>query len=41
MERQYQAWLLQLCDPEGYENLPHVRLDVAGVGKLLEAAQQH
>jgi hypothetical protein len=32
---------LRLCDPEGCEDLPHDRLDIKGVGKLLDAAQQH
>lgn len=37
----YQSWLLRLCDPEGCEELPHVRLDATEMGKLFEAAEQH
>lgn len=41
MRRAYHSWLLRLCDPEGCDELPHVRLDATEMGKLFEAAQQH
>lgn len=35
------AWLLRLCDPNGCADVPAVRLDAAGVGRLLRLAAEH
>lgn len=35
------AWLLRLCDPDGYTHLPAARLDAAGIGRLLARADEH
>ena len=34
-------WLLRLCDPEGYVDLPTTRLPASGVGKLIAISRQH
>lgn len=35
------AWLLRLCDPAGCAAWPAVRIDAAGIGLLLERAEEH
>ncbi|MFM2095479.1 MAG: hypothetical protein RIS70_2603 [Planctomycetota bacterium] len=34
-------WLLRLCDPEGYTDLPATRLTANAVGKLIAISRQH